>query len=534
MKRNRILQKAVPAVLMLGMVFMGCQDESWLETKNINQPDESRALAEAGDVESLIKGSVVKWFSSHTQYGYEHLIVAADVMSCSWGNYGMKYTSSEPRLAFPNNTSYRYVRAVEDNWYDMYKAISAANDGLRAIEGGLQIGDGGADNVRAKAFGKLVQGLAHGVLACFYDKAFIFDETINLDTDVLEMKPYGDVMTAAIAQLTEAASLADANTFTIDNWFNGLTLTNEDVSKIAHSFIARYMAQVARTAADRAAVDWSSVQSHAAKGVTDALSPHGAGGYGDWWHSGQWFHNDYKFVGGADESTGYKDWLATDVQLRTEWVMEVSDLRITTGEDTDEDGLPDPGSYAGTWTGSPFRANRGTYHFSRYGYHRYENFALSGNTDPMPVMTPAELDFLVAEGYLHQGNGSAAAELIDKYHVTNGGYASSASASVGSITDPMGPIDGDVSKGTLWSILKYNKLIEVVQTGAGIEFYDVRGWGDLTANTPVHWPVPAKELGVLQQEIYTFGGCTSVSDCGGASGNSATPREYHGPPAGPH
>jgi hypothetical protein len=136
------------------------------------------------------------------------------------------------------------------------------------------------------------------------------------------------------------------------------------------------------------------------------------------------------------------------------------------------------------------------------------------------------MDFLHAEALLHQGKGDEAAAIMDKYHADLGGYPSSVGTAVGSISDVMGPIDGPVSPGSLWSILKYNKMMEIALTGAGVEFYDVRGWGDLTAGTAIHHPVPAKELGVLQQELYTFGGAGGTD---AAPGNPAAPRAYHGP-----
>ena len=538
MKLNINLNRVLTTSLALSMLlFTACQNEDFLNTENKNQPDQARALASPSDVESLVKGSIVSYFEAHNYGGYEHLIVSADVMSCSWGNAMMKLSSSEPRVELPNTTSYSYAYAIENNWYRMYRAISAANDGLRAIEGGLEVGDGGADNKRLETFAKLVQGLSHGLLACFYDRAFIFDETIDLNTDILEMKPYTEVMAAAISQLEEAAALADANSFTMDGWWYGLNLTNEDISKLAHSFIARYLAQVARTPAERAAVNWSSVKDHVSKGVTETFAPYGDG-YNNWIHTGQRFHNDrgaswarmdYKFIGGADESDGYKDWLATDVQLRTEFIMDISDARVTTGEDADGDGLEDEGLYAGTRSGSPFRANRGTYHFSRYSFHRYADYANNGYVDAMPILNLAEMDMLTAEAELHAGNGDAAAALIDKYQADLGGYPSSVGTAIGNMSDPMGPIDGPVSPGTLWAMLKYNKMMEIALTGVGVEFFDIRGWGDMTVNTAVHHPVPAKELGVLQRELYSFGGCGTYSDCAGATGNPKAPRGYYGP-----
>ena len=545
MKFNNNFNSALTASLVLSMLlFTACQDESFLDTENLNQPDQVRALGSPSDVEALVRGAAVSYFAAHDYGGYEHLLVSSDVMSCSWGNAMMKLSSSEPRVAIPNTTSYTYSYAVENNWYRMYRAISSANDGLNALADGMQVGDGGADNKRMETFAKLIQGMAHGLLACFYDQAFIYDETVDLATDVLELKPYSEVMAAAISQLEAAAALADANSFTMDGWWNGITQTNEDVSKLAHSFIARYLAQVARTPAERTAVSWSSVKNHVSKGITETFAPHGDG-YNNWVHSGQEFHNDrggswarmdYKFIGGADASDGYKNWLATDVQLRSEFIMDISDKRVAAGnvtfaekqetgykDDAEEEGL-----YAGTRGGSPFRANRGTYHFSRYSFHRYAGFASGGYTDPIPIMTLAEMDMLRAEAELHAGNGDAAAAIIDKYHADLGGYPSSVGTAVGSISDVMGPIDGPVSDGTLWAMLKYNKMMEIALSGAGVEFYDIRGWGDLTKNTAYDHPVPAKELGVLQLELYSFGGC-ATADCHGAPGNPKTPREYYGP-----
>ena len=534
MNSQRILNRPFAILFALALIFSSCQDESFLDTENLNQPDESRALASSADVEALIKGSVISYFASHDYGGYEHLLVSSDVMTCSWGNAMMKLSSSEPRVELPNTTTYSYAYAIENNWYRMYRAISSANDGIRAINGGMQIGENGADNERAKAIAYLVQGMAHGLLACFYDKAFIFDETVDLNTDVLELKPYTEVAAAAVGMLEEAASIATANSFTMDSWWNGITHSNEDIAKIAHSFAARYLAQVARTPAERAAVDWNKVISHVSNGITETLAPNGDG-YNNWLHSGQEFHNDrgrswarmdYKFIGGADASDGYKNWLATDVQSRTEFFMDISDKRVTTGEDADGDELEDEGLYAGTRGPSPFRANRGTYHFSRYSFHRYSSFAGEGYVAPIPILTTAEMDFLHAEALLHQGKGDESAAIMDKYHADLGGYPSSVGTAIGAISDVAGPIDGPVSQGSLWSILKYNKLMEVTLTGAGIEFYDIRGWGDLTSGTAIHHPLPAKELGVLQQEIYSFGGAGGTD---AAPGNSATPRAYHGP-----
>ena len=110
--------------------------------------------------------------------------------------------------------------------------------------------------------------------------------------------------------------------------------------------------------------------------------------------------------------------------------MDISDKRVTTGEDADGDELEDEGLYAGTRGPSPFRANRGTYHFSRYSFHRYSSFAGEGYVAPIPILTTAEMDFLHAEALLHQGKGDESAAIMDKYHADLGGYPSSVGTAI--------------------------------------------------------------------------------------------------------
>jgi hypothetical protein len=491
-------------------LFLSCQE---LNVANVNQPDEERAIASAKDVEALVGGSFRSWFQAHAFWGIEHLSVTADALTCSWGNYSMRDMSSEPRVAFDNTTSYTYISAIEEPWYDAYRAISSANDGLRAIAGGLQIGDKGADTPRAKAFAKFVQGLAHGYLACFFDRAFIFDENVDVNAGTLELKGYQEVGAAAVKMLEEGIAIMEANAFTTPStWINGVAYSNVELAQVAHSYAARYLAQVARTPAERGAVDWNRVKAHAEKGVTKALAPKGDGAEGNWHHSLQRFHNDrgaswarldYKMIGPSDKSGKYQTWLNTAAASRTEFDMDTDDKRLWDGT-LSTAGRQNPGKYAGNWGNSPFPIARGSYHYSRYGYYRYENFSKGGYTDFMPVFLPAENDFLIAEALLWTGGSlDQVATLLNKTRVANGGYpAATAAAGKGEATQKRDPKAG----ATLWQMLKYEKHLEVLMTGVGLEYFDNRGWGDLVTNTPIHWPIPAKELLVLQKELYTFGG----------------------------
>jgi hypothetical protein len=69
--------------------------------------------------------------------------------------------------------------------------------------------------------------------------------------------------------------------------------------------------------------------------------------------------------------------------------------------------------------------------------------------------------------------------------------------------------------GDLWEMLKWEKRHEAQWTGvAGANWwFDGRGWGDLWKDTPVQFPVPCKELQVLQMLP-----CTNFGGPGGESG----------------
>jgi TolB protein len=234
-------------------------------------------LDDGAIAEALIAGSYAAWWAG-TEWGDPSMALSttAEELTMSWGNFGMRHLSSEPRVAYDNTPFYSYRRLNERPWFWSYTALSSVYEGIRLIQQGADIGGHrGPDNARAMAFAKLVQGLAHGWLGLMFDQAFILDETVDLETDELELRPYPDLMAAAVSELEEAIAIADAHVFTTpDTWINGLSLTNGQLSQLAHSYLARFMTQVARTPTERAAVDWSAVIAHVmVQGIGVVRSP---------------------------------------------------------------------------------------------------------------------------------------------------------------------------------------------------------------------------------------------------------------------
>ena len=128
---NKLISRIGAALLLTAALLVGCQS---LDVTNQNNPDESRALATPTDIESLIAGSFLSWFDAvQSSTPNMSLAMPADLYTCGWGNFGMGVMSEEPREEF-NNTSTSSVRGVvEQPWFDLYGAISAASDDAREL-----------------------------------------------------------------------------------------------------------------------------------------------------------------------------------------------------------------------------------------------------------------------------------------------------------------------------------------------------------------------------------------------------------------
>ena len=465
----------------------------------------------------------------------------AEEGTASWGNWGMRDLSSEPRTAYNNDPSYAFSGVAETPWQSLYAVLSSAADGITAINNGVEIGDGGVDSPRALAFAKFNQGIALSFLGIWYDQAFVFDENVNPGGD-LTLEPYGVVMAAGLAKLDQAITMAEGNSFTLPpGWMNGITPSNSELAQIMRSYKARYMASVARTPTERDAVNWNDVLANINAGITGDLvlqsSPDGV------WFSrmtlhatdgGTWMRADYKTIGWTDESGGYINWLASPVADRDQFELDTRDLRIwgcgpsgdaapgnqcrsvdgstsrnarlggTDGEPNDQE----PGLYFRFYGPAPHPASRGTYHWSMYHHWRYED-TFQNRLGPMPHITVLEMDLLQAEAYIRLGQEALAVPIINATRTANGGLPEISLADLQ--CPPVKPAC------TLMDQMIYEKRMETFNTGPLLAFTDRRGWGPLSPSgpdhhqgpvegTPLHMPVPGRVLAELGLLNYTFGG----------------------------
>ncbi|MFC1492323.1 hypothetical protein ACFL6O_00065 [candidate division KSB1 bacterium] len=492
-------------VIILFLSVSGCTFD--MNVPNNNEPDSDRVLATPADVEGLIAGAFREyWFTVNGHYPGEGLSVLGDEKVSMWKKWGMLDFQLEPRRMWNNSATYSHAAFTETPWFGNYRVISDVNSALNEILDGMQIGKSGStDTQRAIAFGKFCQGLAHGYLGLFFNKAFIYPEGVELQEYSPEFVYSGTVTRSAIYQLEECIRICDEYSFTLPpTWINGLTITNEDLKNICHSLIARYMVLDSRRYEVRAAVDWIAVLSHIEQGITEDFSPEGNGE--EWWHPVQyssnwkgWFTANNRLIGPSDTSDNYSNWLDTPSGNRRPFFISSPDRRIT----GDFSGMTDGKWFAWIYMlwESPIPPN----YNSRYESTKFE-YQYPDAYGPMPFLTVTEMDMLRAEAYLrgYGGTKTDAAQLINKTRVLNG---------------EMEPLTGDESDIELWRWMCYEKRMETQLTG--IAYFDYRSWagmkvdGELVIHCPsgtmVEFPVPRKELNtLLMDDTYPFKGFVEI------------------------
>jgi len=260
-------------------------------------------------------------------------------------------------------------------------------------------------------------------------------------------------------------------------------------------------------------VNWSTVLSHIDAGITDDFgimldNTNWGDGIKRYVPRYDWFRADYKTVGPADNSGGYQAWLATPPADRTDFDMDALDKRVQDGATGDD------GTDFFYRKSQNFRADRGTYHYSRYGNLRFM-YIRKTNIGWDPLMTTSEMDLLKAEALIRSGQNAAAADLINKTRVARGGLPpADASGVSGSDCIPKKLRDPAGGCANLWETLIYEKRINEFIVAPGLAYWDARGWdlprgsgtSFLLEGTPYHMPIPARELETLGLPFYTFGG----------------------------
>jgi hypothetical protein len=496
---------------LLALAVLSCQS---LEVTNPNLPDRARATQQPTAAESFVSTAFRTWWpnAGHDDYPAWALSTIAWEITSGFADFGQLELSAEPRTAWNNSPVNARNNVNEEPWQDLYGTISAVNDALIAINGGLVIVDS-TRTARTKAVGKFIQGISHGYLGLYFDQAFLVDERLDLDTiTVPTFRPYPEIIAEAIGMLDSAIAVAQKTNFTlpVDAWLHQ-AMTRDQFVALSNSFAARLLVYSARTRAERAAVNWQEVIRRIDLGIKTDFAPVAQVDilWDDWKRlvarvrqtarPSDFGRPAYWTIGPADSANGFVNWVATPVANRVAFQIRTKDRRIQ-----GSGGPATAGSYVGYNQNDIFTASRGTYRFSHYFFRRYGT-GTSWQEGPQPAMLVSEMDLLKAEALIRLGRAAEAVPLINKTRVANGQLPP---VTVDGPPDEPGCVPRKLNGqcGSLWDALRYEKRMEGLGVSGVIAYFDARGWQTLPENSILQLPVPGSELATLLMPNYTFGG----------------------------
>lgn len=517
------------------------------QLRNLTGPDDVRTVIPRGgagpdEVERMIAMSFAKvWEIGHH---WDNANFASNTMSnrhsASWGNMGMADLGREPREPLPNSSSYRWAYVVEGNWNDAYRGLAATSDGIRAIDAGLEIGPGGERNIRARSFALGVRGILSCLLALWYEEAVVVDETIDPHI-VPEPVSYGVMAAHALRELAEAEAVARGSSFMLDgSWINGNAWNSKQLADYLVSWQARCAANLPRTDAEAMEANWSQIVADAERGIRDVVvTGEDYSGSTRWWdglkslmqEQTTWHRMHMDWIGMADQSGEYQDWLSHPLEQR-------SPRRLAFGDDArfppvNEDSVTSDVVSPSVASDGPrsrynetiiFRAERGTYRQSHYGDMRYDAYQNSCRFcwfGPIEHMTSQEMDHYIAEGRFRLGDFAGAAAIVNETRIEAGLPPAPANATdpvpsneVGECT-PRKRYDVQGRCGNLRDAMWFEHFENVFNVFGGLEFWHGRRNDLLPAGTALHLPMPALELQLLMR--YGSSGATDgrISPDGG-------------------
>lgn len=542
---SKLLRYAALAVAVIGL---GACDEE-LAVVNPNAGETARVLGTAADAEALL-GTYYRRWSSGVYGSTTNLEGMANVQSLM--NYSSLANNCQnaraPFSGAANSNAPGNVCAGEQ--YRLYQFMGEVNrvasSFLGQVKGGLTLGTPARD-ARAKAYAEFLRGVSIGYVSLMYDSgSVVTDETGAEDAgELVSYKVLADSSNAALQRAIDLTNLAATGSegFPLPTtWIPSPTsFTKAEFVKLIRSYRARFRANVARTPAERATVDWAAVVADAQNGITadHLITTSTTLGPGNSWRqqyftTGLWHQMPPFFIGMADVSGAYAAWIAKPLSERgtdQPFFMITPDLRFPQGATraAQNADFPKTSCNAASTVCKRYFENRVPggdqnsglgFGLSNYDFVRFQSWnvagdgtARNGNT---PFMTKAEVDLLQAEGLYRQGNFAAAGALVNITRTRNGLPAITTfdanTAVPGGATDcvpkvPVAPFNV-VACGKLLDALKYEKRIETAYTHYAPWFLDGRGWGELPKDTPLFWAVPYQDLqarGRSTADIYGTG-----------------------------
>jgi len=541
-------------VLASAAIFSACREQP-LAIENTDNPDLVSAFSTPVNVETIISKLFQQLYNG--QHGTS-VNIQTQALSFAFeshsqlGNFGMGTRAAIPRSPIDNSIGNGEPGAGNFRDFDhMTRNSRSATNAIAALDKffarGIHVGSLARD-ARAKSFAYFAYGYALGQLAMFYDSAAIVTPA---DTNILtlpDFSPATQVLAASLSALDSALDIANSAGATTGiegwpipaTWVSSTTTAGPDLAtwrRLVRSYRAKFRAGIARTPAQRAAVDWAAVIADATNGITAdfVVKADFVAGWESGWVqqlrvASTWSQMTPMILGMGDTTGAYDTWLQMPLASRTPtsaafpgglFLLRTPDRRFPAGNTravqqavtgTSRSGPVAPSIlyFRNRPTGDDTPAEP----WGTWFYDNWRNWAIgaSGGDGPYVLFAVAENDMLAAEGYLRTGQVALAAPLIDKTRVRAG------LTPVTGITDLVTPVGGGnrcvprvpqppnynvTACGTIFEAMKWEKRIETSMIGYAQWYLDSRGWGDLVQGTPLEWPLPWQELYARGMPSYT-------------------------------
>lgn len=478
-------------ILTFVLLLSNACKKSNLVVPNLNNPDFDDVYASGTNVAGITGGLFTTIFNnSHTEGGVQMMLgTASDQTTCSYGNFGMRDMSWEPRdFAWNNTAAYSYNTQTKSFFDGQYSAVVTASLIAKSVNSGTSFPASTPGAKATLAFARFIMGVGHGNIALVFDRGFVVDENVGSEGKLTDAVPFADLAAAALKNLDEAIAISNANTFTIPAaWLStDASMSNVQFARLCNTYAARIMAYLPRNKTQLAAVNWPKVKTYADAGITSDFNV---------------VMDDVKigdncaYYGGQGNDT----WGRTDM-----YVVHLMDPAQPAHWD-DTPTFPAPPASVNPpdkrllsdyvyLPSNSFIAARGYYHFSNYRSKRYDAIYIQDLwAGTKPEVMKSENDMLRAEARIYgtaQDLGGAATIINAGTRVTRGQLA------------PVGAVAADLTKA-----IHQERMVEMVATGANLAFYEMRKLDFLQKGTPLNMPLPAKTLETISapSPFYTFG-----------------------------
>jgi hypothetical protein len=539
------------------VTLAACNDK--LVVTDLNAPDQTRALASAADVENLLTTQFRNIWNNEQGYviGMEMQMECLGMESASTlGNAEAGRFCGLPRVPDDNSRGNASYLEKYNPYLYIYRAVRSVAIGLNQMyqPGFTFVPADNKETARDFAYGYFEMGVGLGDIALVYDSGAVVKPGDNLNGAAPPFVGPDTLMAVALAYLDSAIAYAAQNPAVGNNgwptpstWINGQSLSAAAFTQLARSYKARFRAGLARTPAARAAVNWAAVIADAQAGIQSDFILQITPGPPLWQYDpsqmflfAAWHQMWQYMVGMADTSTAaqaasigscnYSGYLANQANC-SPFLVVTPDKRFPAGTtralQNTASGCSGSNCIQPPATAPyPYLRNRlsgndspaPTQMQSEYDFYRFEATLAAQFTGPIVIMAKAEMNGLIAEGYIRANNVAAALPYINPTRQAAGLPALTMTDTTTRVpgTDGVAGSQGCVPKipdpatnylsakcGNVWEAMKWEKRMETAYTHWGAWFTDGRGWGDLPQYSILEYPTPYQELDTRQHPLYS-------------------------------